>query len=62
MTSEEMARKMVNDAIDGFKSRCMAAAMDLPLTTEGDEPRRAFAMQFRIADDVGKTIAAAIKR
>lgn len=62
MSPEEIARKMIFEAVASFKARAMAAAMECDLTPEGDVERRTFAMQFKIADDVGKTIAAAIKR
>ena len=62
MTPEDHGRKMLNDAIDAYKGRARDAVMQLPALPENDEKRRTLVMQFQIADDVQKSIAAAIKR
>lgn len=61
-TPHEVAQKMLQDAILSFKNRARDAAMALPPLAEHDEERRTFILQFNIADDVAKTIAAQLQR
>lgn len=64
--AEEAAVKLIDAAIVNFKKRCTDSILSVAdITPAGDEERRAFIMQYRVADDVGKTIAAilmAVKR
>lgn len=57
MTPTELAQKMLLEAISAFKSRVRDEAMALEPLPENDERRRALVTQFKVADDVGKTIA-----
>lgn len=60
MTSEELARSKVNDAVAGIKQRLMEQAMLLPVDEASNAKRIELVMKFQIADDVGKTIASEV--
>lgn len=57
MTTEELARKKIENAIAALKNRWMGLAMTLPLTDAGNAERLELVAQFQIADQIGQIIA-----
>lgn len=61
MTPDQLAAQKLQVAIEAFKMRKRDEVMALKPLPEHDEQRRLLIMQFHIADDVGKTIAAQVR-